>query len=105
MPREGDIRTIKQEYVRHECETCGAPATTRHSYLYPNARRNPASSAYGKDDIGYCSDAEAFVCDACPCPRHDGMEWCSTFSSERFAHMLHFWWTREDEIRTPEPTT
>lgn len=91
MTREGTRRIITQEYIRHECELCGEPATKRHSYLLPDARRNPASSGYGKDDISWCADDEAFTCDGCRDPARDGMAWCGAFSGERFHHMLHFW--------------
>ena len=91
MAREGDKRKILQEYVRHECECCGEPATKRHSYLLKGARFNPASAGYGRDDVSWCADDEAFTCDSCGKPSRQEMEWCSTFEGERFQHMLHFW--------------
>jgi hypothetical protein len=84
----GTTRTITQVYLAHECD-CGKPADKRHSYLLPDARRNKASSGYGKHDISWCSDREAFTCDECPTPRIDGFEWCATFGGERFPHMIH----------------
>lgn len=88
----GTRRTIISEYTRHECEQCGEPATVRRTFLLDNARRNPASKGYGKDDISWCSDSEGFGCAShtpiCP----DGMSWCSDFQfGERFFHLFHFW--------------
>jgi hypothetical protein len=91
MARIGDVRTIVQKYVGHECEICGEPATKRLAFLFENARRNPQSTGYGKDDISWCSDDEAFVCSNCPEPKRDGMVWAASFERERFSHMFHFW--------------
>lgn len=94
----GDTRTTIEVYCRHECEACGAPAEMRHSFLLPNPRRNPASSAYGKDDISWCSDGESFTCMTCPEPRLDGMEWSGSQSGERAHHLLHFWRIKSREV-------
>lgn len=97
LPGEGERKLVERVRYRHECD-CGRPATKRHSYLLPNARREPASSAYGRDDCSWCSDHETFTCDGCKQPRVDGYEWCSTFSvtpeNTRFAHMLLYWHER-----------
>ena len=99
LPGEGETKTVTRTRVRIECEQCGEPATKRHTYLLPNARINPASSGYGGDDISWCSDHEAFACDACPEPSFDGYRWCGTFSVApdrlRFAHMFLRWSDRE----------
>lgn len=96
LPGEGDTKTETYKRVRRECDECGEPATHRITFLLENARRNPASSAYGGDDITWCSDAEAWSCDAHKdavrraSPR--GMEWCSSFPiSARLAHMFLHW--------------
>lgn len=91
---EGQIKLKIHEYRRRECDNCGEPATKRLTFCYVNGRSNPASSMYGRDDCTYCSDAQAFSCDACErdvrracCP--SGMDWGSTFSAGgRFDHML-----------------
>jgi len=94
--KEGDVRIVTQKFCRHECETCGEPATKEHTYLMPNARNNPASSGYGKDDISWCSDFKLFSCDDCSEKNReenvpDGYRWVATFSFERFEHLFFFW--------------
>jgi hypothetical protein len=91
LPGEGEVQTITRTRLRHACENCGEPATKRHTYLHENARRNPASSAYGRDDCTWCSDHEEFTCNTCKRPSVEGMGWCSTFGAERFPHMFLFW--------------
>lgn len=111
---EGETKLVRRTKVRVECDNCGEPADQRHTYLLPNARRNPASSAYGGDDVSWCSDKELFSCEECRSlpnwynkrpPTPEGYETCSTFSlkdfktgvmSNRFAHMFLVW--REEEI-------
>lgn len=99
LPGEGDRKIVERTRVRVECEQCGEGAVKKHTYLLPNARRNPASSAYGRDDCSWCSDHETFTCGSCAKPRPDGFEWCSTFSlspeNTRFAHMFLRWDERE----------
>lgn len=97
---EGDLKFVVKERIRRECDNCGEPATKRISYCYINGRRNPASSMYGRDDCTFCSDHEAFSCDACErevtrvcCP--DGMNWGGTFYGESMSHMLLHWVERE----------
>lgn len=93
----GDTIIIQKECVEKTCYECGEPAMKRHSFLYENSRGNPASSGYGKDDISWCSDDEAFACIKCDvvvrtenCPRD--MKWCSTFTRcEKFEHMFLEW--------------
>lgn len=84
LPGEGDTKTETYRRVRRECDECGEAATHRLAFLYENARSNPASSGYRGDDISWCSDAEAWSCDAHKetvrraAPR--GMEWCASFT-------------------------
>lgn len=101
---EGDIEVVRRILVRHECDRCGEPATKRHTYLLPDARRNPASSAYGRDDCTWCSDEERFTCDEHKREPHiEGYGWCSTFTyNDRFAHMFTYW---RDLDRSKEPLT
>lgn len=97
---EGEQQVIRRTSVRHECEQCGRPAEYRHTYLLENARRNPASTAYGRDDCGWCSDHEIFTCEdhkRHP-PAPDGYGWCSTFPLQKFPHMGLYW--REEKIAT-----
>jgi hypothetical protein len=98
IPGEGEAKLVERTRVRIECVGCGEPATRRHTYLLPNARGNPASSAYGKDDCSWCSDHEVFTCADCHggrAPTVEGYGWCSTFTlqpgSSRFAHMFLTW--------------
>ncbi len=94
--------TVKRK-VEHECEECGEPATRRVTYLLEGARSNPASRAYGKDNISWCSDAEAFACEKHEKTLRDsapqGYSWCSTF--ERCEKLEHMFWTWiEDKAAT-----
>lgn len=94
---EGEVQIIKRTRVRIECDECGEPAVYRHTYLLPDARRNPASSAYRHDDCSWCSDHESFTCKTCKQPSIDGYGWCSTFTARRgFEHMFLKW--KEEKI-------
>lgn len=53
----------EDEYEPIPCGKCPAPSTRIMSFLYDDYRRNPASSAYGKDDCSWCSDHDAFGCE------------------------------------------
>lgn len=99
LPGEGTVQIMRQTRYRIECEECGEPAHFKHGYLLEgDARRNPASSAYGRDDCSWCSDQDHFTCKTCKKPRVDGYSWCSTFpASKRFAHMFLTW--QEEEIK------
>lgn len=97
---EGDVKVVVKTRRRHECHDCGDPATKAITYLLHDARRNPASKAYGRDDCSFCSDATQYSCD--PCQRRvendapDGMRWCSTFSAGgRYDHLLLYWEEKE----------
>ena len=104
LPGEGDVKLVERTRVRVGCSQCGEPATQKHTYLLPDARRNSASTAYGRDDCSWCSDHEEFTCEDCGKPRPEGYEWCSTFSvspeKPRFAHMFLRWDEREIAIET-----
>lgn len=88
---EGDTRT--QIRMRRSCEMCGEAATKKHTYLLDNARLNPASSAYGRDDCSWCEDAHEYLCDDCQSETPDGYGPCSIFSATagHFAHMFLHW--------------
>lgn len=99
LPGEGEVQRIVRERVRVCCDECGEPAAYKHTFLLDNARRHPASSAYGKDDCSWCEDAHTFVCEEHKGLRHapDGMSWCSTFTaSPRFAGMFLEWKERKE---------
>lgn len=97
---EGNLRVRIETRVRRGCDNCEEAATKKHNYCFVNGRSNPASSMYRKDDCSYCSDAEAFACDACNeevkrvcCP--DGMSWASTFSLRPgYEHFFLHWESR-----------
>lgn len=89
---EGDLRT--QVRVRRQCDLCIKLAEYLIAFVLEGARTNPASSAYGKDDITWCSDREAFACEE----HRDGLQrppggfmWGATFSGTRYPHMLLRW--------------
>lgn len=102
---EGETKTILKTRVRQECESCGEPATEKHTYLddgLTGARNNPASSAYNRDDCTWCSDWDLFLCNDCkkqeceqnlPAYHH----WCSTFTVERMPHLFLYWTEKELE--------
>ena len=92
LPGEGEEKTVRSIRCRHECDECGEVAHFKKTYLLDNARRNPASSAYGRDDCSWCSDKDVYLCKECKAPRIDGYGECSTFPAvERFAHMFLYW--------------
>lgn len=103
---EGETKVVIRTLTRVGCENCGEPADQQHTYVLPNARRNPKSSAYGRDDISWCSDHEIFTCEACRAenngrePPAAGYEWCSTFKSDQFAHMFLKWRERPADALT-----
>lgn len=98
--KEGEVKLIKKTCVRHECEECGEQATRKLTYLLDGSRSNPASSAYGKDDCSWCSDAESFGCEAhADKIWHDpprGMKYCAKFDLAKFPHMGLYW--KEEEV-------
>ena len=93
---EGTIEVIKRVRKRHSCDNCGEPAHFKHTFLLPNARANPASKGYGKDNISWCSDEYQFSCRDKECQRAmnkmDGYMWCSSYpANDTFAHMFLYW--------------
>jgi hypothetical protein len=90
LPGEGESKMVTK--TRVTCAECGDSAHFRHTYLLPNGRNNPASSAYRRDDCSWCSDEETFTCRTCKRPTIDGYSWCSTFpANDRFAHLFLKW--------------
>ena len=92
---EGDVEVATRVRKRHLCDECGLPATHRVTFLLKNARFNPASSGYRRDDISWCSDEEKFACEDCKdkvrLNPSLGYSWCSTFPLDRFPHMGLYW--------------
>jgi len=100
---KGEGETRIQERVRVKCEFCGADATKQHTFLLAGARRNPASSAFGRDDCSYCSDHHVYTCEGGDCVRQardvEGYEPCSIFTCvERFSHMFLTWETMKRKV-------
>ena len=100
---EGEIEIIKRERVRIECDICGKPAHFKHTFLLPNARINPTSSGYGKDDISRYEDEHQFSCNDPECIKQgkkmDGYHWCSTYPAIKgFKHLFLRW----EEIKDKE---
>ena len=100
--KPGTIRTIMQEYIRHECAECGEPATKKVSYLLPNARSNPASSGYHGDDITWCSDHQEFICGDCKPPRVEGFDLGTIYNGDYYPHMVHFFREISREDKQPK---
>ncbi len=86
-----NIEIVKRTLGRRQCEECGAEATLKHTFLLPNPRNNPASSAYGRDDCTWCSDNQMFLCDDCKRPEIDGYEWCATFNADKMPTLFKQW--------------
>jgi len=101
---EGEVQYIKRTRVRRECNECGEPADYRHTFLLDGARRNPASSAYGKDDCSWCSDAETWSCAPHRDTRNapDGYGWCGTFTLAKMPHLGLYY--RDEAIEAPSTT-
>jgi len=96
LPGEGEIKVIKQIRRRRTCDNCGAGAYYKLTFLLPNARTNPSSKAYGKDDCTWCEDEHQFSCKDANCLRKmrhmEGYDWCAQFPAlEKFAHMFLYW--------------
>ena len=91
---EGIEQVVRNVRTRRACEECGEPAHFKHTFLLEGYRRNPASSAYGRDDCSWSEDAALYSCRA-----HkedirppDGYEMASIFpATERFAHLFLYW--------------
>lgn len=91
----GQIETKSFKWYWRDCELCDRPASWRITFLDDGSngcRRNPSSSAYGKDDCSWCSDYELFACKKHradierwePKPNHNR---CSSFPLKNFKHM------------------
>ena len=94
---EGETVIVRKTRVRRSCDQCGAHATRKQTFLLENARNNPASSAYGGDDVSWCEDAHEYLCDDCTPDVPRGHKTCSQFLvGDRFAHMFLEW--IEEEI-------
>jgi len=94
LPGEGDIEVVTRIRVRSMCDVCGEnPAVFKHTFLLENARRNPASRAYRRDDCSWCEDERVFVCEEHKNDRTPpiGYEWCSTFDASRLPHLFLYW--------------
>lgn len=105
LPGEGKIKTVTYKLVRGECFECGEPATKLLRFQLHNPRSNPASTAFGRNDISYCADEERYACDQCEkdIQWHPpiGMEWSSTSSDARF---LLEWVIVNREVYDPDET-
>ncbi len=94
LPGEGEVRRTTQVRVRRHCAECGEPAHYKHTFLLPNARRDPASNGYGRDDLSWCEDEAVFACrdHKRELQQLRGYELGSTFfATERFAHLFLYW--------------
>jgi len=101
--KEGDAFEMIKTCKRQECEECGELATVKHTFLYSNARTNPASKAYRHDDCSWCADDVIYLCEECNknksrynYEKEKEMEWCSTFNYVRMPHLFLFW---EEKIK------
>lgn len=93
LPNEGKVVHIERTYHRRECDECAEPAHFKVTFLLDNARRNPASSAYGRDDCSWCEDDVAYAChehkDRVRLEPRDGYIRNSVFpATECFAHLF-----------------
>lgn len=93
---EGEIQFVRRERVRIECEHCGADADRLHHFQLPNARRNPASAGYGRDDTSRAADRKMHACTACfpdgKRPQIAGYEWSGMYTDpERYPHLFLRW--------------
>jgi len=99
---EDAVKYFKRTMRRHECDVCGEAADFRLTYLLEgDCRRNPASSAYGKDDCSWCSDAERFVCKdhQSTRPMPEGHSWAGSFPLFNFPHLGLY--AHDEEIKAP----
>lgn len=98
IPGEGEEQVIRRVRCRHECHECGEPAHFKQTYLLEGTRRNPASSAYGRDDCSWCEDEAVYICKEHKAPDLPGYVMCGTFpATERFAHMFLYWHEIKDK--------
>jgi len=83
----GDTVTMTYRWEWRECEYCHLPAKYRVTFLLPNCRTNPISSAYHHDDCTWCADEAVYTCEA----HKDhasvaGHKRCSIFPLARYQH-------------------
>lgn len=103
----GDIKTTVEQLVEHECLVCEKPAEYQLTFLLPNARTNPDSAAYGKDDASWCSDHSEYACeDHKQVVRSNTestrkMEWCSTFPRVGYPHLFTQWKHVSVQVASP----
>ena len=100
LPGEGEVKLVRRERVRIECENCGEPADRLHNFQLPNSRRNPASAAYGRDDVSRIADRSMHACTTCypdrKYPQIDGYEWSGCYTDpERYPHLFLRWMETE----------
>ena len=101
---EGDIQVIHRARERIPCDYCDNTPDQLNTYLLPNARHNPKSSAYGRDDCSWSSDHNVFSCEQCrkenfggTRPNIEGYEPCATIPlTKQFSHLFLRW--REKDI-------
>ena len=91
MTKVGQTFTTTYRVQWHECEICGRPASHKLTFLMPNCRSNPASSAYRHDDCSWCSDYETYACHThereLRFSNPQGMTWCASYPLAKFKHM------------------
>lgn len=96
MIKIGDKKIVTYEYKQKECEICGEPATHLLTFLLYNARTNPLSHGYGKDDISWCRDGEIYTCEKCKEKAiknpPSGMKWCADFYAIKNGEMVNPQW-------------
>ncbi len=99
---KGQKKIVEYIYTERECEECGEPAQYKLTFLLEGGRRNPRSSAYGRDDCTWSSDEEKFSCevhkDSVRRNSPEGMSWCSTFDGKTYPHMVMFWNKIKEEV-------
>lgn len=98
--KEGQRKIVEYILEHRACDICGEPATSKLSFLLENARNNPASKGYRRDDTSWSSDENRFSCethkDTTRQEPPEGMSWCSTFSEERFPQMFLDWQSKSE---------
>lgn len=105
----GDIRitTITEKLLEHECAECGEPADYQLTFLLPNARTNPHSKAYGKDDCSWASDHVEYACAEHQTKvRNDtisdrAVDWCAAFPKSAFPHLFAYWCRVSSVVTSP----
>ncbi len=95
--RVGQTETITRVARWHECDECSNPASHRVTFLLENARYNPRSSAYGRDDCSRCSDLDAYACrkhlEQTVREAPSGYSWCAHMALKSHKHMGFYWHT------------